>query len=235
VDPAATLAVRLGFSESSVGHLAEALVHGSYVNEHPETPLESNARLEFLGDAVVSIVVSQALYERHPGENEGALTARRSAIVSRTGLAQLALRAGLQEFVVLGQGAERSGERARSSVLAATFEAVAGAIYVDHGLDMARRWILGLAAEELEAAAPLVTLKSPKSRLQEASYDRWASAPEYRLVSATGPDHARHYVVEAVVGGAVLGTGEGGNRRDAETEAAAQAVQVLLGDPTPTP
>jgi ribonuclease III len=234
-DLAAALAARLGIGASHIDHLAEALVHGSFVNEHPEAPLRSNARLEFLGDAVVSIVVSQALYERHPDEDEGALTARRSAIVSGAGLARLAVRAGLQDFVVLGQGAERSGERNRISVLAATFEAVAGALYLDRGLAFAGQWLLGLAAEELDAAAALSTLKSPKSLLQEASYDRWGSAPEYRLVSADGPDHARHYVVDVFIGGRLLGTGEGGNRRDAETAAAARAVDILLGEPIESP
>jgi ribonuclease III len=230
MEPAAALAARLGLTLPDLSLLAQALVHGSYTNEHPDSGVESNARLEFLGDAVVSLIVSQALYERHPDEDEGALTARRSALVSRAGLARLADKIELGEYVVLGQGAERSGERRRSSVLAATFEAVAGAIYLELGLEVVRAWILDLVSEDLVAGAPLTSLKSPKSRLQELSYGRWGSAPEYRLVAADGPDHARHFQVEVEVNGVVAGHGAGANRRDAETAAAAEALASLAAE-----
>ncbi len=224
---AAALTRRVGTSEAQRDLLRQALTHGSYVNEHTDESVESNERLEFLGDSVVSLVVSQALYERHPDEDEGALTARRAAIVSTQGLARLAARVGLDAVIILGQGAERSGERRRASVLAASFEAVAGAIYLGRGLDAAREWILDLIADELDAAAPVATLKSPKSRLQESAYIRWGGPPSYRVVSALGPDHAKHYIVEVSALGHVLGRGEGANRRDAETAAAAEALEAL--------
>jgi len=227
MEPARALAARIGLPVRNPDLLARALVHASYVNERPESPFESNARLEFLGDAVVALVVSQALYERHPGEDEGGLTARRAALVSTAGLAGLAQRIGLEDDLVLGQGAERSGERRRSSVLAAAFEAVVGAAYLDVGLDAVRAWLLAIVADELDAAAPLASLKSPKSRLQELSYGRSGEAPAYQVVSAEGPDHLRHYIVEVTVAGEVLGRGEGGSRRAAETEAAAEAVARL--------
>jgi ribonuclease-3 len=227
MDPAGELAARLGLPVSDRALLERALVHGSFTNEHPDAPLGSNERLEFLGDAVVALVVSEALYGRHPDEDEGALTARRAALVSTRALARVAARLGLDQLVVLGQGAERTGERRRASVLAATFEAVVGAVYLDQGFATVRDWLTGLLAEELDARIPVASLKSPKSRLQELSYVRWGAPPTYRLVSVAGPDHARRYVVDVVVGERVLGRGEGDNRRDAETEAAARAIEVL--------
>lgn len=227
MDPAGELATRLGLSVTDRALLERALIHGSFTNEHPDAPVGSNERLEFLGDAVVSLVVSEALYGRHPDEDEGALTARRAALVSTRALARVAARLGLDQLVVLGQGAERTGERRRASVLAATFEAVVGAIYLDQGFATVRDWLTELLAEELDARTPIASLKSPKSRLQELSYVRWGAPPTYRLVSVAGPDHAKRYVVDVVVGERVLGRGEGGNRRDAETEAAAQAIEVL--------
>ncbi len=225
--PATELAARLGLRFRNLGLLEQALVHSSYVNEHPERPSLSNERLEFLGDAVLSLVISDALWARHPIESEGLLTTRRAAIVSAHGLSRLAKRLELGEYLVLGMGATRSGERARDSVLASVFEAVAAAIYLDLGLAAVRDWVLGVAAPELDAEAPPLALKAPKSRLQEHAYRTSGRPPTYRVVSVEGPDHDRHYVVEASIAGNLLGRGEGRNRREAETEAAAAALVGL--------
>jgi ribonuclease-3 len=227
MDQAGELAARLGLPVTDRALLERALVHGSFTNEHPDEPGGSNERLEFLGDAVVSLVISEALFERHPSEDEGALTARRAALVSTRALARVAQRLRLDELIVLGQGAERTGERRRASVLAAVFEAVAAAVYVDQGFGVTRAWLTTLLAGELDEEIPVASLKSPKSRLQEISYVRWGAPPSYRLVSAVGPDHAKQYVVDVAVGARVLGRGEGSNRRDAETEAATRAIAVL--------
>jgi ribonuclease-3 len=225
--PASELAARLGLQFRNLGFLEQALVHSSYVNEHPEGVSLSNERLEFLGDAVLSLVVSDALWARHPLEPEGLLTTRRAAIVSARGLSRLAKRLDLGGYLVLGTGATRSGERARDSVLASVFEAVVAAIYLDLGLAPVRDWVLGVAAPELDAEAPPLALKAPKSRLQEHSYRTSGRPPSYRIVSVEGPDHDRHYVVEASIAGNVLGRGEGRNRREAETEAASAALVGL--------
>lgn len=142
----------------------------------------------------------------------------------------LARRVGLGEHLVLGFGADRSNERERPSLLAAAFEAVAGAIFLDGGLEAARAWIIASAAPELEAPVAASRFVSPKSRLQELSHLRAREAPAYRIVSAEGPDHAKHYVVEALVAGTVLGRGEGASRREAETWAAAAALEALAED-----
>jgi ribonuclease-3 len=224
------LAERLELEFTDPDLLTEALVHSSYVNEHPGDTGASNERLEFLGDAVLSLIVSQELWQRHPGEPEGLLTTRRAAIVSTRALAEIAGRLGLGDAIVLGQGAQRSGERRRSSVLAGAFEALAAAIYLDRGLDEARRFVLAAVGAQLDAALPLDELKAPKSRLQEFAYARDGHAPAYRVVSAAGPDHDRHFVVEVSLDGIVLGTGQGRSRREAETHAAEVALEGLAGE-----
>ena len=224
---AVELADRLGLEFDDPSLLIEALVHSSYVNEHPEGTTESNERLEFLGDAVLSLVMSEALFKRHRDEPEGVLTTRRAAIVSTRGLARIARRLDLGAALVLGQGAENSGERRRSSVLAGLFESIVAATFLDRGLDAARDFILTAAAPEIEAAPPIDALKAPKSRLQERAFATTGRAPGYRIVSAEGPDHDRRFVVEASVDGVVLGAGEGRSRREAETIAAEAALLKL--------
>ena len=221
------LAERLELEFTDPDLLVEALVHSSYVNEHPDQGGASNERLEFLGDAVLSLIVSQELWLRHPGEPEGILTTRRAAIVSTRALAEIGGRLGLGDAIVLGQGAQRSGERRRSSVLAGAFEALVAAIYLDRGLDEARRFVLGVVGPQLDAALPMEVLKAPKSRLQEHAYARNGHAPSYRVVSAAGPDHDRSFVVEVSLDGIVLGSGEGRSRREAETHAAEVALEGL--------
>jgi ribonuclease-3 len=231
--PARRLAEHLGLPFRDLSRLQEALTHSSYANEHPELALSHNERLEFLGDAVLSLIVSEALMKRHPGEHEGQLTTRRAAIVSASGLSQIASRLDLGSYLILGEGASRSGERRRDSVLASLFEAVVAATFLDCGLARTRRFVVTAAKPELEATGGVTRLKAPKSRLQEHAYRRSGRPPVYRVVSAEGPDHRRHYVVEVSLDGQTLGRGEGPNRRIAETEAATDALDRVetLGEP----
>jgi ribonuclease-3 len=227
VRPAEALAARLGLPVRDLDLLEQALVHSSWHHEHRDGAVGHNERLEFLGDAAVNLAISEALYRRHPGDDEGYLSARRAAIVSTVGLARLAGRIDLGRFLLLGEGeAQRSGRR-RPSLLASTFEAVAGALYLDLGLDAVRDWLVALAEPELSAEAPIGTLKSPKSRLQEYTQRRSGDRPTYRLVDASGPDHERSFRIEVWVDGTLLGVGQGLSRRIAETEAAAVALERL--------
>ena len=220
------LADRLGLHFSDLTLLESALVHSSYLHEQPSVGV-SNERLEFLGDSVISLIVSEALWRRYPDEDEGSLTTRRAAVVSARGLSRIAQRLELGDYLQLGLGADAAGERMRKSVLAATFEAVTGAIYLEFGLDRTREWFLGVSGPELDETQTVAALKPAKSVLQEMSYARTGRAPHYRLVSDDGPAHARHYVVEAVVGGQVVGHGSGRSRREAESEAAREAIDAL--------
>jgi ribonuclease-3 len=225
--PADALIERLGLPVQDRDLFEQALIHSSWLHEHPDSPLGHNERLEFLGDAVVSLAVSDALYRRHPSDDEGILSARRAAIVSTPGLARLALRLELGQFLLLGEGESQRGGRVRPSLLASAFEALVGAIYLDLGWEAARDWIHARAAEELSAEVALTSLKSPKSRLQEHTQRTTGDRPVYRLVEAVGPDHEKHFRIEVEVDGRVLGTGEGTSRRIAETQAAAEALEEI--------
>jgi ribonuclease-3 len=228
---AAALVARIGLPVRDLGLLEQALVHSSWLHEHPEAARGHNERLEFLGDAVVNLAVSEELFTRHPTDDEGLLSARRASIVSTAGLARLAARLELGEHLRLGEGEAQRGGRLRPSLLASAFEALAGALYLDVGYGRTHDWIIELAADELRAAAaPPGSLKSPKSRLQELTQRRTGGRPAYRVVSAEGPDHEKHFRIEVAVDGEVLGTGEGPSRRIAETAAAAQALAVIAAD-----
>ena len=220
-------ALRLGFRVRDESLLQQALVHSSWLHEHPDEARGHNERLEFLGDAVVNLAISQALYERHPDDDEGDLSARRAAIVSTPGLARLAVRIELGDELLLGEGESQRDGRRRPSLLASSFEALAGALYLDAGFERVRDWIIALAAPELDAGSTVGALKSPKSRLQEHTQRTTGERPVYRLLDATGPDHERSFRIEVTVGGEVLGVGEGPSRRVAETAAADQAMEHM--------
>ncbi|HEX5240091.1 MAG TPA: ribonuclease III [Candidatus Limnocylindrales bacterium] len=221
------LAERLGLPIRDRALLGQALTHSSWLHEHPGDAPGHNERLELLGDAVVNLAISDALFARHPGDDEGLLSARRAAIVSATGLAELAERIDLGALVRVGEGELTQDGRHRPSLLASTFEAVAGAVFLDLGWSAVRAWLLALAAPELDAATPPAELKSPKSRLQEFAQQHLGIRPEYRLVEAVGPDHEKVFRVEVELDREMLGTGVGHSRRQAETAAAAEAIAVL--------
>jgi ribonuclease-3 len=229
--PAAALVERLGLPVRDLDLLQQALIHSSYLHEHRDLAVGHNERLEFLGDSVVSVAISDALYRRHPDDDEGVLSARRAAIVSTTGLARLANRLDLGKYLLLGEGESQRGGRRRPGLLASAFEAVVGAVYLDLGYEAASGFVVSLASPELTSGRPLGSLKSPKSRLQEFTQRLSGERPQYRLLGATGPDHDKTFRVEVAVSGRVIGVGEGSSRRLAETAAAARAIEVLRNDP----
>jgi ribonuclease III len=222
-------ASRIGLSIADEGLFDRALVHSSYLHEHPGAVEGHNERLEFLGDAVVNLVMSEALFSRHPTDDEGILSARRAMIVSTTGLARLANRIELGRELLLGSGEAQRGGRRRPSLLASALEAVCGALYLDQGYALTRDWLVALAAPELAADPSVVALKSPKSRLQEYTQRRTGRRPAYRVIDVSGPDHEKTFRVEVVVDDRTLGKGEGPSRRVAETAAAAEAIERLRG------
>lgn len=226
---AEAFAARIGLSFRDPALLELALVHSSYLHEHPGGVAAHNERLELLGDSVINLAITEELYRRHPADDEGTLTARRAAIVSTTGLARLAARIEIGEFLLLGEGeAARSGRR-RPSLLASALEALVGAIYLDGGYGTASTWLLALAEDELAPDRPVATLKSPKSRLQERTQGEAGARPVYRLLDASGPDHARTFRVEVLIDEVVAGSGSGPSRREAEAAAAADALARLEG------
>ena len=224
---AVAFAAQLGLPIRDPDLLNQALVHSSYLHEHPGTASGHNERLEYLGDAVVALAISEALYRLRPGDDEGAMSARRAAIVSTAGLARLANRLELGAWLLLGEGESQRGGRLRPSLLASAFEAVAGAIYLDLGFDAAREWLVDVAAPELASDAAVGSLKSPKSQLQERTQRLAGERPAYHLVDVSGPDHERVFRIDVSVGGEVLGRGAGSSRRIAETTAASAALAAL--------
>jgi ribonuclease-3 len=235
VSAASELAARIGLEVRDLALLSRALVHSSYLHEHPDAALGHNERLEFLGDAVVNLAISEAVYVRHPEDDEGLLSARRAAIVSTVGLARLAHRIDLGANLYLGEGEAQRGGRRRPSLLASGFEAICGAVYLDLGYGATRDWLLRLAEPEIESDAAPMTLKSPKSRLQEYTQRRTGDRPTYRLLEASGPDHEKTFRVAVLVDDDVLGVGEGPSRRVAETAAAAEALEALRPSRQRTP
>ncbi len=225
------LATRLGLPPGDRAFLSEALVHSSYFHEHPDEASGHNERLELLGDAVVNLAVTGALFSRHPADDEGVLSARRAAVVSSAGLARLAGRIDLGEYLLLGEGEAQISGRRRPALLAAAFEAVVGAIFLGHGWEVTRGWLVDLAGPEISADLPEASLKSPKSRLQEIAQRTYGVRPEYRLLDASGPDHHRTFRISVILDERTLGVGEGESRRIAETAAAAEAIEMLERDP----
>jgi ribonuclease-3 len=224
---ASAFAAQLGLPIRDPELFGRALIHSSYQHEHRGQAGGHNERLEFLGDSVVSLVVSEALYLRWPEDDEGLLSARRASIVSTTGLARLADRLELGAWLLLGEGESQRGGRRRPSLLASAFEAVAGAVFLDLGFEAARDWILSVASPELADDSAIGALKSPKSRLQEHTQQLTGERPAYRLVDVAGPDHEREFQVEVSVGGRIVGVGKGLSRRLAETAAAVAALERL--------
>ena len=221
------LAERLGIVLRDPEAIRQALVHSSYFNENPQSVTGHNERLEFLGDAVISLIVSRQLYERFPKEDEGHLTARRASLVNRDALAALAREIGLDRYLLLGRGEAEAGGASRPSLLAGAFEALAGAIFLSEGLDATSDWLGRLMTSQLPGPDEVEPLKSAKSRLQEWSQREHQIKPHYELVSTTGPAHDQTFTVAAVLRGRRLAMGVGSSRQRAEEQAAGAALNAL--------
>lgn len=222
-------AERLGHHFRDPRLLALALAHPSTARETEADPLLSNERLEFLGDAVLQLAVSAALYDDHPDGDEGRLTTLRSAVVREQALSRAAAEIGLGAALTLGPAADQAGSRARRSVLACGLEAVFGAVYLDAGWDAARACVLRVLEGELEGADGQ-RHRNHKGVLQELTQERFRQGPEYRLLDLTGPAHDRRFVVEVLLGERVLATGRGMSKKEAEQAAAAAAIEALAGE-----
>jgi len=202
----------------------QALIHRSYCNEH--TGLESNERLEFLGDSVLSLVISDRLYRLLPDLPEGDLTGRRSYLVQTTTLAEKSLLLGLDQQLLLSKGEEETGGRHNPSLLANTFEAVLGALFLDCGISVCYEYLADVFPDtELTAHFPT---KDPKSLLQELSQAKGLGTPVYETVSASGPDHAKNFILTVIINSEKVAQGSGTSKQRAETEAAKAALAKLF-------
>ena len=222
-----TLQQTLGVSCNDESLLEQALVHSSYINENPDLALASNERLEFLGDAVLGLVVAEKLYQDFPHLDEGEMTKLRAALVRRETLARIARAIGLGDYLYLGKGEEASGGRHKPANLASALEAVIAAIAIDQGSSAANGLILRLLDTELQNALNRGIVVNYKSDLQELLQSREQKTPTYHLIDATGPDHDRTFTIEIRLGRVILGKGSGKSKKAAETEAARSALAKL--------
>jgi ribonuclease-3 len=216
---------KLGTAFNDLSLLQQAFVHRSYLNENPDFKLGSNERLEFLGDAFLSLVIADILYREFGDLSEGEMTKIRSDLVRQDSLARLASSMGLGEYLYLGQGEEKGGGRRRSRNMACTLEALIGAAFVDQGFDAAKGLILGVFASSIAEVRQRGLASDHKSKLQELIQADRQERPVYRLVEAVGPDHDKTFWVEVVVGGEILGRGSGKSKQAAEKDAAKQALE----------
>ncbi len=215
---------RIGYKFRNSLLLAEALTHSSLGHETRKRHFD-NQRLEFLGDAVLQLVITEHLFRRFPEFAEGQLTKLRSRIVSREGLKIHALQIGLGQYLMMGRGEETSGGRERASMLADAFEALIGAIYLDSGLDEARRVILTITEDDLAPVLEAPGEVNPKGQLQEILQAISPQSPKYRIIAQEGPEHEKEFVAEVIWEGILMGRGTGLSKKLAETAAATDAME----------
>jgi ribonuclease-3 len=223
--------------EKVVGHvfkdpglLTRALTHSSHAYEtSPDNP-EDNELLEFLGDSVIGLVTADFYFAAFPGRNEGELSKLKASATSTLALAQLARAIKLDKAILLGKGEEKCGGRKKVSILAGSFEALAGAVYLDGGLDAARRFVCGLLRSSLKPIkSETLTINNSKSALQEICQKAGLPAPDYRLVTEKGPAHDRTFVVEVHLGDKVLAKSKGPSKKSAEQKAAEKVLKAFFG------
>lgn len=228
------LGEHLGLALSDPELVRQAFVHSSYFNENPTAVAGHNERLEFYGDAVIGLAVSRLLYDRYPAEDEGVLTARRAALVNRDALAGIALGLGLDRHLLLGRGETDAGGATRPSVLAACFEALAGALSLSEGNEATERVLMRLFEARLDSRDAVEgPPKSAKSRLQEWMQRHHGTKPVYHLVSTHGPPHDQVFGIEVRFDDRVVGAGIGSSRQRAEEAAADAALAGLAADASP--
>ena len=226
----AEIAASLGLEFNDISLLEQALVHGSFVAEFPGVFDESNQRLEFLGDAVLGLVVAQELLTRFPEWPEGRLTQVRASLVDGQSLAKIAARLGLGDWLVMGRGEIERGGSERRSNLADAFEALMGALFLDRGYDASRDFAVRVMGVELDIAGEAgAAPRHPKSMLHEAAMESGYGPPVYETVDMEGPSHDPTFTVQAVVNGVALGTGQGRSKKSAGAEAAVEALGALRG------
>ena len=219
----------IGVTFRQLALLQEALTHGSYLNENSDFSLPSNERLEFLGDALLNLVVAERLYTQLPALSEGEMTKLRAALVRQDTLAHLASSLQIGDYLYLGKGEEKGGGRNRQSNLACALEAIIGALFVDQGFLATKDLALRLLDNEFQNVLEKAAVIDYKSRLQELVQARQRVTPIYRIVEAVGPDHDKEFTAEVLVANNTAGRGRGKSKRSAEEEAARQALENLLG------
>jgi len=220
----------LGYVFRDAALLRVALTHPSIAHES-DTPVEHNQRLEFLGDAVLGVVLTRELYERFPAFGEGPLTKARAELVNQRTLAEQSRRLNAGDHLIMSRGELAHGGRERASALADAYEAIVGAVFLDGGYDAAREFVLRCFRDSFGEFSALPNLSNPKGELQEYLQSRSSEAPRYEITYASGPDHDRVFECAVFYQGRELGRGRGRSKRAAESEAATVALETLKNAP----
>lgn len=213
------------FTDASL--IVTAFKHRSYLNVSNEDRTASNERLEFLGDAVLDLVITQYLFEKFPKRTEGQLSKIKSVLVSQPVLAEIASNLMLGDMILINKGEEKTGGRQRRSLLSDTFEAIVGAIYIDKGLDTARDFIYQHLLSHFKSIVQRELFKNYKSILLEYAQSQYGKLPEYKVLEEYGPDHDKRFVIAVYLDGTEIGKGNGKSKKIAEQEAAKYAMQQL--------
>ncbi len=217
-------ATQVSFKDKEL--LRQAFIHRSYINENPGVKLSHNERLEFLGDAVLELVVTDYLYRMYQGAPEGELTAYRSSLVNAVVLSDVASELGMNEYLLLSKGESKDGGKARMNILANTFESFTGALYLDQGYDACAKFISGALFGRLDEIVKKKLWRDPKSLVQEKAQEFVHVTPSYKVMAESGPDHDKHFTVGIYFGNELIASGKGKSKQEAETKAAEAAVQV---------
>ena len=220
-----TFEKRIGYVFKNKSLLRQAFTHRSYLNENRSAGIEHNERLEFLGDAVLELVVTEFLFEKYPDKAEGDLTSYRAALVNTTSISDAAVKLGMNDFLLLSRGESRDTGRARQIILANAFEALIGAIYLDAGYRDAKKFIAEQLFHKTEKIVESRLWQDAKSRFQELAQEKEGFTPSYDVISQTGPDHDKRFLVGVYVGKERVATGEGRSKQEAEQQAAQKALE----------
>ena len=218
------LAASLEIPFKEDGHLTQAMVHRSYLNEHPDFPTGHNERLEFLGDAVLELVVTEHLYNTYDNP-EGELTNWRAALVNGDNMAEVGAELQIEAYLYLSRGEEKdAGSKARRYILANAMEAIIGALYLDFGWNAAKEFIHARILKTLPTILAAKSYIDPKSRFQEAAQSRMAVTPSYRVLDETGPDHNKKFRIGVYIGKELVAEGVGSSKQEAQIDAAAKGL-----------
>ncbi len=211
---------KIGVNFKNKDLITQAVVHRSYLNEHPDFPLAHNERLEFLGDAVLELVVTEFLYKNY-GNPEGELTNWRASLVNGRNLADIGLEIGIEDYLYLSKGeAKDSSSKARNYILANAMEAIIGSIYIDLGWEASSDFIHRFVLPKLPHILEYGLYLDPKSRFQESSQDKFGVTPNYKVLEETGPDHAKNFKMGVYLGSELVAVGEGTSKQEAQVAAA---------------
>jgi ribonuclease III len=217
-------ALKIEFKNKTL--LAQAFCHRSYLNENPSCGLENNERLEFLGDAVLELAITEYLYGQYPQKPEGELTNWRAALVNAKMLSEMARKLGFNDFILLSHGEMKEEGKARQYILANTFESFVGALYLDRGFKICQDFIGQYLIKELPEIIEKGLYKDDKSRFQEEAQEVKGITPNYKVMEEWGPDHAKNFIVGVYLENELIAKGEGSSKQEAELAAATEAIKI---------